>query len=189
VILNPTEETTVDGKSKQLPPPDNSRYSDHADVVLRIAAGVVGSISTSQLREFLIKAQHLVDLPAACVPECCTVLLEQTLSLEEVRERVKQARAFLGLPIRPGWYGFLPPARCASRVFAGTDPKTFERLATVVDRVYRQLADEYEAPDLAATWRRWVEENAGGDSWDMEKLRARGLELADVAKGRGSCGC
>ena len=135
---------------------------------------------------FLDRAQHLAAihaLPKACWPACVEWLGKNTASVAVVQERVKKAKDFLDKPgIDDRWKKtYLPPNDCAARVFTGERPTLFPMLSNLAADVLESLADHQ---DLAEKWEAWLVQCAMEESWKIEKVQAKRVELDDIRRER-----
>ena len=146
------------------------------------AAEVLKSIGQPiDLAPYLDKAQHLAAihaLPPALWESACAMLIEKGLSVADLTPKIEQTKTFLHQNgISEKWSKeYLPVEKCAASVFAGTDPKNFERLSCLADEVAAKLP-----VDLAAEWEEWLVKEAGGDSWSIKLTREKMLALEEIA--------
>ncbi len=104
---------------------------------------------------------------------------DRLATVEGVRERVRRATvAFADAERAPeDWRVYVPAKGVALAVFEGTDPGFFNRLTALASRVTESLEKH---PDLTEAWAKWLNENAGGDSWDIAKVQKKRLELEEI---------
>jgi ParB/RepB/Spo0J family partition protein len=137
--------------------------------------------STSQLVDLHDRTQHLYAihaLPAALWTGMIEWLLSgDGRSLAETQAAVKEARDYLKTPETEGWPEYLPVRDCAlACATGGLDRKQIRRLADLAGKVAEALPET-----LAERWRAWLDDNSGGDSWDIRKCQDKRVELEEMA--------
>ena len=117
-------------------------------------------------------------LPRECWADACGWLAQNAdATVKDVEAQVEKAKEYAHQTPVARDSVYLPLHRCTAAVFAGTDPSHFYALHALAEKVAGELAGH---PDLSDQWRAWLEENAGGESWDRRAVHAKRAELEDV---------